>query len=150
MSTISWSAPSTKKSRSIDWYWTAGAIAVVLIGYALWTSNWLFALLILIAAATITLNHHKAPTSYTVEIRENGLVVNEGFLPYNRCASFAVRMSEHKSSLVLYPKTILSGHITIPLGGMSPDTIHTALVEYLPEHPHEETWIEALADRIGY
>jgi hypothetical protein len=150
MSSISWSAPSAKPTRSIDWYWTAAAIAIALIIQALWSANWLFALLLLLAVISITLKHQHAPAHYDIEIRENGVVVNEAFLPYNSCASFAVRMSEHRASLVLYPTSILSGHVTLPLGGMNPDTIYASLIEHLPEHPHKETWIEVLADRLGF
>lgn len=150
MSTISWSAPQPHAIRSSDWYWTIGTIAVLLILNALWTANWLFAVLILLAAVCIALRHQNMPSSYDIEIRENGIVVNEGFLPYNSCASFAVRVREHKSSLVLYPTTVLRGHVTLPLGGMNPETVYAELVNHIPEHPHEETWIEHLADRLGF
>ena len=75
-------------TRGTLWYIIAGTLVIALLGYAVATANFLFALLIILFAVIIFLSHTNEPPMVDVAVTDLGIVMNERFYPYHALTSF--------------------------------------------------------------
>jgi hypothetical protein len=72
-----WTVPEyVKYERTITWYIVAGGIATLLLIQALATSNFLFAIIILLVAAIVYLHERRQPEQLELLILEGGIVLS--------------------------------------------------------------------------
>ncbi len=134
--------------KSADWYWALGIIAVAGAVASVLFSNYLFAVLIGIAAVVIALHGAKHPPTHTFRIVEQGLMIGEELYQFERMTSFsALEDIEGKLSPILSIKTDswLSPHLMIPLDGVDADAVYAYFLEKVDEAEHHHAISDVLA-----
>ena len=145
---ISWEVPEyDKHERTKHWYtW-----ALIIGGFLLISSffsvdfipdfkveyqpNFLFTLIIIIAAIVIILNDGRDPDMVGVILTEEGLIVGRKFYDYDDIKDFSIvyKPRQEVKNLYLEFKNPLKHRLSIPLLDMNPLPIRDILVKYLPE-----------------
>lgn len=151
---ITWSALEyEEKDRSVDWYWTVGIVALAVAVGAVFFGNYLFAVLILLAAFTLLLYAARKPHEVSFELGKRGIRINDVLYPYATLRSFWIHHhdGERRGKLIIQSEKLLMPYLTIPLPDEPDgDVIHALLASYLPEEEHEESLSEILLERLGF
>src|SRR6056297_4037565 len=122
--------PKTKK-----WYIVAGFLALLVLIYAIYTSNFLFALIIIIAGVILVLSEGQKAQKVTVSLTEEGLILGRKFYDYDEFKNFAIVYKPKQGTKNLYFEfqNFFRHRITIPLEDMNPLTVQEILSDYLEE-----------------
>lgn len=84
-----WEIPETAQyRRGRLWYAVAFIIILSLAAYAIFTANFLFALMVALFAAIILVGHSRAPLMLNVAITEQGVAINNRLYRYPDLKSF--------------------------------------------------------------
>jgi hypothetical protein len=139
--------------KNADWYWAlgivavAGAIAVVLFG------NYLFAVLIIVAAATLALHGAKHPPLHRFRIVEHGLVIGDELYPFEDMVSFSVLEDiegEYPPLLSIKNESWLSPHLMIPLENVDAEMVYAYLLQHIDEGKHQHSVSDLVAAWLGF
>ena len=150
-SPIEWDAHEYEhKERSMDWYWAVGIIAVSVAVASIIFDNVIFGILIIVAAASLSLFINRPPETIRMELDQNGITRGHVRYPMHTLRSFWID-EEHS-----HPKIIFRSHkmfmplIVVPLGNADPERIHGALSKVMPEEYHALPWLEAVLEYLGF
>ena len=130
-----WEAPLFERhERSKRWYLFMSLIALALTGYAIWTANFPFAFIILLAAIIMVIAGNKQPDQVLIQIGENGVVWNGTFHPFQEIQTFGI-VYQPPGVKVLYleKNNLLKPRLRIPLGEQNPLEIREHLKQYVRE-----------------
>ena len=125
--------------RTRDWYWALGIFAACTALISAIFGNVLFALLILIAAATLGIHAKSPPPLVEFELSDRGIRVGETMHRYEEIVSFWVE--DHDANPpVLLVDTIkwLSPNLVISLPDVDPKLVRAFLAERAEETPMKE------------
>lgn len=139
--------------KDSDWYWSVGIIAVAATLAAVLFGNYLFALLVMVAAATIALHAAKAPPLHRFRLVENGIYIGERLHPFDQMISFSVLEDiggEYPPMLSIKTRHWLSPHLIIPLEGADPDVIYNYFLKHVTEDEHHHTIADVVAAWLGF
>jgi len=130
-----------------DWFWALGVIAVSSALTAVLFSNFLFAILILVAAATMVIVAKRAPKLVTFSITDRGVRIDDELYPYDHVLAFWVGEGENgEPTLFLDTTRMTNPDLIIPL---SPDVDMDEVRTFLLERKIEEREMrEPLSHRI--
>jgi hypothetical protein len=130
-----WEAPAyDRHERGRKWYAIMGLVAVLLVAYAIWQANFLFAFIILIAAIILALSGNEKPRKVLVQIGRNGLVWNGDFLSFDEIDNFAiVYQPPHIRVLYVEPKSMLRPRMRVHIGEQDPVAIRDHMRDYVRE-----------------
>lgn len=136
---FSWQFPEfTHHERSQRWYAWAVVAMVLLLLYAIFTRNFLFAVITIIAALTIALIHRN-PRQINFKITEDGISVNGVFYEYDAIKNFfIIYQPPEVKTLYFELKGFFKPRIPAILGDQDPVKIRTALKRYLTEDLERE------------
>ena len=134
--------------RGTWWYILMLSVGLVLVAYGLFTQNFLFSLIIILAAIILFLQSHQSPLQVPFRIAELGLMVGNRFYPYTELERFYIiyNPSEVKT-LFIETKSVLRPTLRVPLLDQDPVTVRQTLLEFLEEDMEKEQ--EPLADRAA-
>ncbi|NUM25547.1 MAG: hypothetical protein HUU49_02870 [Candidatus Buchananbacteria bacterium] len=119
--------------RSKSWYFWAGAAVVFLVGYSIISSNFLFGLIIIIAALTIVMLQRNNQ-EIEFKIAEDGIVVGKKFYEYKRLKNFYIIFNPPEvKTLYFEPKSFFEPRIPVALNDQDPVKIREVLLQYLEE-----------------
>ncbi|MCU0680597.1 MAG: hypothetical protein MUF50_04845 [Planctomycetes bacterium] len=133
---LNWLIPEYHKhDKSRNWYIGAIIIAVAMVIYSLVTLNFLFALIIIMAAVIIIINDHQEPSLVNFVINRKGIGVGKRFYEYSALSNFAVlyKPRENVKSLYFEFKNPVLPRLSIPLEKSNPVAIRDFLNKYLTE-----------------
>ncbi len=134
--------------RSGFWYVIVTFLGLFFIIYALITGNFLFALIIVVFAIIMFLQHYQKPNQVLFKITELGVVVGRKFYNFSEFEDFYIIYNPPEvKTLYLNPKNILQPMLRVPLLDMNPVEIKHSLREFLPEDIDKEE--EPLSDRVA-
>ncbi len=150
MVNISWIGHEyEKKSRTNDWFWLVGLIAICGVIISVINENIMFAIFIVVATSCLFFFSIRNPDEATFLIDENGLHIDEMVYPYSTIKSFWIK--EDKRSLLLDSNKALIPLISIPIPeDVDLEKIEMALSGYLPKKLIEESFFEELLERLGF
>ena len=139
--------------KSADWYWALGIVAGASAVSAILFGNYLFAILIIIAAAAIALHAAKRPPAHRFRLVESGLMIGDVLHPYERMLSFSV-LEDIEGTLppILSIKTESwhSPHLEIPLEGVDADLLYAYLLHHVDEKEHSLAFSDLVAAWLGF
>lgn len=142
---LRWSAYEHEHiDRGSDWFWALGVIAVSAALTSMLFGNFLFALVIVVAAVTLGLIARKPPEMHEFEINEKGIRIGRTLHAYDSVISFWVDEDEEKPLLLVDTTTFMAPNLIIPTGDIHPDDIR----EYLRPRAEEVPMKEPLAHKI--
>jgi hypothetical protein len=121
--------------RTIVWYAAAGLISFFLLIFAVFTKNFLFAVIIIIAALIFVLRDNDSPEKVRISIVDEGLMIGQKFYDFDDFKNFAVvhKPSIEVKNLYFEFKNPIRHRLSIPLEGTDPLQIRKILLKYLPE-----------------
>ncbi len=150
-STLHWSAYEHEHiERGSDWYWALGVVAVSAALSSMLFSNFLFALVILIAAFTIALIAQRPPLLHEFEISDKGIRISKTFYPYAIIVSFWVDEELEHPLLLIDTTAFMAPNLVIPLGDLHPDEIRAALRPHAEEVPMKEPLAHKILEFFGF
>lgn len=130
-----WETPAYERhERGPRWYVVMSLVALLFTAYAVWTANFLFAFLILLAAIILVLAGNEHPPSVLVQVGHNGVVWDGEYIPFENLRDFAIVYQPPEIKvLYLQPKNFVVPRMRIPLGEQSPIELREHLQQYLFE-----------------
>lgn len=145
---LRWSIPDYRKpDRSKTWYILAGIIVLICLFFSFFTfiswrpvflglqSNFLFALIIIVAAAITIIFEGRPTMMINVELGSEGLKVGSRTYSYDEVKNFAVLYKPKQSLKNLYLEfnNPLRPRLSLPLRHMDALEVRNFLVRYLEE-----------------
>ena len=147
---INWMVPEYEAyERSKSWYIAASIIAVIVLIYALWTANFLFVVIIVLAATVIILNDNGNPENVGFAIADEGLIIGQKFIDFDELKNFSIIYKPRQNTKQIYFEfhNVLRPRLSIQLNNMNPLKIRDILLNYLQEDLEREN--EPFSERIG-
>jgi hypothetical protein len=149
MEDIRWSAPEYHYyEKDGSWYWAVIIIAGVIIAFALWQENFLFAVFTLIAGMLVIAWGKREPRMIDFTLSETGLTIEgKKSFPFVNLSGFAIIPDpdhEEFEELILQTKGKLNSLVKIIIAKQRHDVIYASLKDVLPEIEYEAS----LADHI--
>lgn len=135
-----------------EWFWAVGTISVAGAILALYFSNIILALLIVISGFTSMLQAHTKPRILTYRISRRGIQAGGTAYPYSTLQSFWVIDEEIDDRIVLKSQKALMPYIVIPFDSTKtdPEEIREYLLEYLDEEEMDEPISQKIMERLGF
>ena len=133
---VVWEMPSFQQyERGTAWYVTLGVVSLFLLAYAVWTTNFLFAFLILLADIMMMLTAHQTPEPILVQIGENGIVLGGKLILFQNIQRFAIVYQPPEAKvLYLEQKSVIQPHLRIELADQDPLALRAHLRQYVREN----------------
>lgn len=149
--TISWTVIThVHKEHSVDWYWSAGIIAVVAAGISIWLGNLLFALIILVAVGSLGGLFMRGPREHAVRVDNRGVSIDGTLYPYRSIKSFWVERDPEYPRLYLMTHAVVSPHIMLPLDNTAQaEQVRSYLKRLVQEEEQDPHFGEHLANMFG-
>ncbi len=155
-SSISWKAYEyIHEPKSSDWYWALGVIGVAISGGAIIFGNYIFAILVIIVAASLAIHaHHHEPKLVNFELNEKGVRIDHTFYPYKTLESFDIETHETEigtfAKIFIKSKKTLMPLIVIPIAEVHPEDIREYLSIFIDEGEHRESVGHRLLEWLGF
>jgi predicted membrane protein len=133
--------------RTKSWYITFVLVIGVLLAIAVYQVNFLFAVIVIIAAITFVHVAGRNPRTLTFSISKNGIFINDSFVSYRQLACFYLISNQQISKLFIDFKSIAKPRLAIALKDEhQPEEIKKIMRQFLPEN--EEREVEPLSEAI--
>lgn len=145
-----WSIPEYEQhERNRAWYIIMGIIGVVLMGYSLLSSNFLFSLILILFIIIIFLQSHQDPIIIPFRITDLGVIVNDRFYSYSELDEFYIIYNPEEQIKILYVETMgnFTPRLRVPLMDNDPSEIRVTLRSFIEENIEKEE--EPFSDMLG-
>jgi len=141
---LQWSAPEFNYySKGKNWMIIPGFVAAGLLLLAIWTANFLFALLIVLSYFSLMVYGFKKPRLVEITVAPRGVKVAEKFYQFDDLKSFWVFYEPPElKEISLHSKKLTSPYIRLPLGEQNPVEARSVLIKYIPEIKQDESLID--------
>jgi len=127
-------AESHQALRSRRWYIVSALIALGLLVYAIWTFNFLFALIIVLTSLIIAADQLRGNKQTNFAITTNGITVDDHFYPYHEINNFWIIYQPPEAKYLYFDyKSKFRPKLMIPLENQNPVAIREFLLTYLFE-----------------
>lgn len=148
---ITWEAPEHHHApKNSDWFWIIGILAIAGAIAAFFLGNFLFAILILVAAAALSLAALREPKIIPFAVSTRGIRVGDELYPYATLESFYINDAPYREpQLLVKSKKIYLPLIIIPIPEEYTDEIDEILSGRLPEEELEEPFVNVLFEFLG-
>jgi hypothetical protein len=149
--TLSWSAPEfEKKDRHPDWHWYTGLVFALAAVISFFYGNIFFGIFLVIAGAVVILYAFRDPKTLSIKLVEKGIMVNEELIPYEKITQFWLDETDKPDKLLLRVSGSFVPTITLPLEGVTADTVRAALKDKIKEEFIRPSNSEKLFDKLGF
>lgn len=135
-----WKFPEYEQHhRSDGWYILFGLVSGILLLSALFTGNFLFAVIILLFIFIVFVHSTKRPGMVNLRIRENGIDIEDRHIPYESISAFwIVYKPPYANNLYIRRKNFLAPILSIPMQQINPLAIREILEQHIEEDLEEE------------
>ena len=134
---ISWETiDHIKEDRSSDWFWIVGIVAIAGSVLAIFFSNILLGLLILLAAFASFMFVNTPGKMENYQLNNRGVIVGETLYPYSTLKSFYVVDEDgfDRDRILIKSEKLFMPMIVIPIGNeVTVDETHNYLIERMEE-----------------
>lgn len=128
------------------WYLVVVGIGLLLILFALWQRNFLFAVFILFAVLTVIIWNKQKPRKIKCVLDEKGIKINNKFYDLEDFSGFDL----FEGLLVLKKSGYLGRYLKIKITDNVGDKIKKQLQKKLSEVEYEESIIDIIGDYLGF
>ena len=149
--TLSWTTIEYEKpSLRRNWWLIPMAVALILILFGIFTQNYFFIALVILAFGMVLLNAHRTPKTLKIEITSQMVRVGTHAIPGNELDSFGIIESPD----LIHPLLSLSlthginRSIRVPLIEVDKERVRQAMRELTKEEVHTETLTDVLARKF--
>ena len=156
---ITWQAPAFKYyPKDVSWYWLSFIIAIMLMAFAVWQKNLLFAVFIFLAEIMIFTWAGRRPELIKFKIDEKGISIAGKIYNYSDLEKFCLRPDsegprESASSpresvifeeLIIKRKTHLNPYFRILVEAKISSRVREILIQKLTEEEYEDSLLEGI------
>ena len=136
--------------RGSDWYWALGIVAISIAIISILLSDFLFGVVVLVAASTIALLSKSPPELARFELSDRGLRINDTLHRFDEIISFWVE-DEHDARPLLSvdTKKWLAPNLIIPIEQIDPRVVRAYFVERAEEKPMKEPLAHKIFEFFG-
>lgn len=135
-------------ARSRRWYFAMSSLGLLLIIFALFTQNYLFALIIIIFGIVLYLQEMQPPLDIYFAITETGIVIGRKFYSFNELKGFWIVYNPPEvKNLYFNLNNVVRHRLKIPLLDYDPRPIKEFISQYLEEDILKTE--EPLSDRLA-
>ena len=136
---IGWKIPEyTKHERGRRWYLWAGIVFALLLFYAIYTLDFLFAVILILAAVIIFIRAREEPMEIDFNIFEKGIGVGKKFHTWKDFVHFYIIYEPPEVKNLYFNLKGLRSRLSIPLNNQNPLRVRESLLKYLAENLDEE------------
>ena len=132
--------------RTPGWYGVAGLVALLAIGYTIYTSQWVGLAVVMMIGVIMYLVGRVSPRQFVHQLTDRGVKIGDKFYAYGQLRAFWVTIVPEGRALNLLPAKKLSLLLTLQLGDADVEKVREILLEFLPEEAGRG---EDLVDRVG-
>lgn len=136
--------------RKDDWFWALGIAAVACAITAIIFQDILFAMLIILAASTISMHARKVPEMINFELTNRGLRIGNVLHRFEEFSAFWVEDEHGEPSLILHTMRGFQPQLVVPLGDTPPDAVREVFSEKVHEVPMRESFAHRLVEKLGF
>jgi hypothetical protein len=137
-----------KYERSFLWYIAAIVVGIALLAYAVLTSNFLFAIILVLISVIAVLMSFREPKMIKLEIDPTGVRLGTKKFGYNQFKQFSiVYQPPHINTLYLEFRMPLRERISLPMGEIDPNAVRNYLINFIEEDLEREE--ESLTDVLS-
>ncbi len=133
---VSWEIAEYSYSlRSRRWYIVAGVLGFLSLIWALFTANFLFAIIIIMAATIFILTDKEKDKKIQVSLTDEGMLLGNNFYDYDEFKNFSLvyKPKQGLKTLYLEFKNFFKHRISLPLEDVNPLKVQEILSQYLEE-----------------
>ncbi|MEA3398367.1 MAG: hypothetical protein U9R06_01330 [Patescibacteria group bacterium] len=133
---FSWETSEYEKhERTKMWYMSATIIAFLLLLFSFLTANFLFAVIIIVAALVIIIHDGRDPEVVNISLTDEGIIVGRKFYDYDEFKDFSIvyKPKQDVKSLYFEFKNVVRPRLSISLGSINPLPVRKNLLKYLSE-----------------
>ena len=136
---LTWTfAEYEQRVRGRGWYIAAAIAAVLLLIYAFFTKNFLFAVIILMLGVVLFLQHTRTPQQLTCSLTDRGIVCDDRFLAYEDLEEFWIADRGTDPPVLYTNPRGLRSRVAIPLGEEKADQVQVILRAHVPEREEKD------------
>lgn len=149
---LAWSAHEYHHfEKTTDWYWIVAAVAVAAVALSIYFANYLFALLLVVAAVSLLIHSAKEPEFVHFELNDQGIKVHNNFYLYNTLDTYDIEEYHDDHDNLIHSRLLIkSKKLFMPLIVIHIDQVQPADVRrYLSRHLKHEDLHEPLSQRIA-
>jgi len=148
---ISWDAPEHLHiEKTNDWYWSVGIITITAASLAIIFNNFVFGILILVAAFALVVHAAKKPKMVRCEINDRGIVLDDILYPFLTLESFWIDAHEQPSKILVKSHKTFMPFIVIYIEEVDPEHVREILLNYIAETEHQEPFSLKLLEKFGF
>lgn len=153
MNSLQFSAPEYyHRHKTADWYWTVGIIAVAAAVTAIILNNVLLAILIVLAAFSLSMHAARPPKDLEITISNVGVTVGKYQYLYSNLESFWL---EHhgRPRLLIKTKRVIMPHIIVPVQHLSEndkEQVRELLRNKIAEEEQTPPLLEQIVEHVGF
>ncbi len=137
---ISWEFSEFEEyARSNGWFVWFGILAALLIGIALFTDNYLFAVIIVLSSLILFLQNWSRPNRLRFSVSPSGIKIGAKNVPMKAVKEFWIAYDPPKVKRIYFEfHSALQPTLGIPLEDTNPLEVRSILLNYLPENLERE------------
>ncbi|MFA7000388.1 MAG: hypothetical protein WC241_04760 [Candidatus Paceibacterota bacterium] len=148
---IEWQAPEYKhKDKSVDFIWTIGVVALVMLGLAIWQANYVFAVFIFISGGTLILFSIREPENINFIIETSGLSLGKDKYEWKKIKGFHIKKEETMAILLIEINKYFLPVYTISLPIELVDQVRESLMKVIPNIELEESKSMKFMEKLGF
>ena len=132
--------------RGRSWFVAASVVAAILLIYAFFTKNFLFAVILVMVAVVLYLQKSRAPEQLSCAITEQGIVLHDRFTAYEDLKDFWVVDEAGPRGTLYIDVPGIRPRIVVPISDHDAAAIRDELRKHLPESAERD---EPFADLMG-
>ena len=136
------------RNRSLDWLWSVGLAAVLVALVLLYFGNFLFGVIVVLAAGIVILFSKRPPQEVHFAITSKGLKAGRELYLFSSIKDFSI--PKDNSKLIIESSRAFLPRITLPLNQSNASQVRPILKRFIKEDEYEERFLDALADRLGF
>lgn len=148
---MEWEIPEFHKyPHGRRWYLYLGFVVVAIVAYALYTQNYIFALLTILAALIIVMHEVKDPRMIAFGITDKGVIIDNHLLPYKEIDRYWIVEQADDAQATLYVdfRSFARPRIAVPMASDLAEDVRDALGNFVPEDEDQDNRMP-LSDRFG-
>ncbi|MBU0731869.1 hypothetical protein KKC88_03250 [Patescibacteria group bacterium] len=146
---MSWNVQEyNQHQRRPGWYVWMIILGIVMMIYAIWTFNFLFAVIIILVGVIIYLTTNSKPGRVKISVWEDGVELGDTFYPFKTIKKFWIIYEPPEvKNLYFEVDRVLRPEVSIELGKTNPIKLRGLLLDYLEEDLEQED--ESANDFLG-
>lgn len=150
---ISWKAAEFHFIEK-DALWHTGIVlaGVLLLIFAYATHNLFFGIFVVIATILVMEFGRRRPRILEYGVTNNGLTIEKKlYLPYEKIESFRIHKRQNRLDELVFKKhSKVNPFLYVPVDEKTALMAQEFLLRYLPEDEHDESFVEIIAEWIGF